>query len=529
MAESAIQRETRLRRRLREDLGFFMEKELKIRTKDAGVRPFTMNRAQRLVHDRLTKQIAETGKVRAIILKGRQQGVSTYVAARFYHRVIHRKGLKVFIMTHQDSATSNLFEMVQRYHRNVSDFVRPTAGISNKSELYFERISSGYQVATAGTAGAGRSATIQLFHGSEVAFWPHAETHVAGALQAISDGPGTEVILESTANGIGSFFHRVWRDAEAGESDFIPIFLPWTLQDEYSERVPPTARFNKEEREFQKVYKLTDEQLYWRQKKVRLLGADGFRQEYPMTADEAFLDGSDRPFINASAVLRARSNNEEASGPLIVGLDPAGGGDGGDRTCVAFRVGRKVLKIDTYTTFDTMQTAGFIKRLVDEEEPARVFLDANGIGRGVWDRIKEWGPPYSRIVVPINSQGKPLTPKPSHGAGFANRRVEMWAAMKDWLEDEVDVDIPSDDDLQAELVAPRLVDTASGQIQLENKRMIRKRRNKKSIDLADAMALTFAAPVAGSAWRAAYKGPDDYKRGDWMREPLTEDASPWAA
>src|SRR5262249_59037905 len=92
---------------------------------------------------------------------------------------------------------------------------------------------SGYKVGTAGTKAVGRSSTIQLFHGSEVAFWPFADTHAAGILQAVPNEDNTEIILESTANGIGNFFHQAWRDAEAGKNDYIAIFVPWFWQEEY--------------------------------------------------------------------------------------------------------------------------------------------------------------------------------------------------------------------------------------------------------------------------------------------------------
>ena len=61
----------------------------------------------------------ETGKVRALVLKGRQLGCSTYVAARFYHRAVHSEGQKVFILTHSDQATQNLFEIVDRFHQHL--------------------------------------------------------------------------------------------------------------------------------------------------------------------------------------------------------------------------------------------------------------------------------------------------------------------------------------------------------------------------------------------------------------------------
>src|SRR5436190_2503393 len=216
-----------IRLKLRNDLPHYAFNCLKIRTKAGAICSLAFNRAQRFIHQRLEAQRAQTGKVRALILKGRQQGCSTYVGARFYHRATHSKGLRSFILTHEDAATQNLFEMVNRFHEHCPADVRPSTGAANAKELNFDLLDSGYKIGTAGTKGVGRSSTIQLFHGSEVAFWPHAETHAAGILQAVPDEPGTECILESTANGIGNFFHQTWREAESGTNEYIAIFVPW--------------------------------------------------------------------------------------------------------------------------------------------------------------------------------------------------------------------------------------------------------------------------------------------------------------
>jgi hypothetical protein len=221
------------------DLDFesFAAQHLFIRSKSGAIIPLVFNAAQRFVHARLEEQRAETGRVRALILKGRQQGCSTYVAARFYHRTIHARGLRTYILTHEEQATQNLFEMVERFHAHVPETVKPSIGAANAKELWFDALDSGYKVGTAGTKWVGRSSTIQLLHGSEVAFWPFADTHAAGVLQAVPDQSGTEVILESTANGVGNFFHRTWRDAEIRRNGYIAIFVPWYWQEEYRERI----------------------------------------------------------------------------------------------------------------------------------------------------------------------------------------------------------------------------------------------------------------------------------------------------
>jgi len=215
---SMSQREREIRLRLRDDLEAYASRCLKIRTKAGRVEPFEFNSAQLYLHEALERQKAETGKVRALILKGRQMGLSTYTGARFYHRCTHQRGVQVFILTHEQTATDNLFAMVDRYHQNNNPLVTPSTGAANAKELYFDRLDSGYSVGTAGAKAVGRSKTIQLFHGSEVAFWPNAASHFAGVVQAVPDLPGTEIILESTANGIGGEFHQRWQQAENGEA-----------------------------------------------------------------------------------------------------------------------------------------------------------------------------------------------------------------------------------------------------------------------------------------------------------------------
>ena len=165
---------------MRTDLAAYAAECLMIRTKSGEVRPLVLNRAQRHIHAELEAQRAATGKVRALILKGRQQGCSTYVGGRFFHRATHERGIRVFILTHEEAATQNLFEMVARFHEHCPADERPATGAATARELVFDALDSGYRIGTAGTKGVGRSSTIQLFHGSEVAFWPDLKRKLPG-------------------------------------------------------------------------------------------------------------------------------------------------------------------------------------------------------------------------------------------------------------------------------------------------------------------------------------------------------------
>ena len=115
------------------------------------------------------------------MLKGRQQGASTYIQARFFHKISMRSGLSAVILTHLADSTDALFAMTKRYYELCPDELRPHAGKSNDNELLFDKLDSGYVVATAGNRkGIGRGRTFQFFHGSEVAFWDNANEIMAG-------------------------------------------------------------------------------------------------------------------------------------------------------------------------------------------------------------------------------------------------------------------------------------------------------------------------------------------------------------
>lgn len=489
------ERERAIRQRLKDDFVHYASKCLRIRTKSGRTEPLILNKAQQYIHERLEAQKAKIGKVRALILKGRQQGCSTYVGGRYYHRVSHSTGQRVFILTHEDEATKNLFDVVDRYHENCPDMVRPSTGAANAKELSFDRLDSGYKVGTAGTKAVGRSSTIQLFHGSEVAFWPHADTHAAGVLQAVPEEPGTEVILESTANGLGNFFHQKWRDAEMGLSDYIAIFVPWYWQEEYRREPGPDFMMTEEELEYAEAYGLNEDQMAWRRNKIiELKDPVLFKQEYPANAAEAFqLSGHDS-YIAPELVAAARKRTVEARGPLIIGVDPAW--KGGDRHSVAFRRGRRIQKVESRIKLNTMECAGWVKQIVDNYKPARVFIDVGGVGAGVFDRLEEQG--YGDVVRAINFGSAPYEPEPPEGGGPRNRRAEMWMKSRDWLMDPAGVQIPDSDNLQADACGPSYKYDSNSRLLLESKEEMA-RREVASPDEWDAVALTFAEPVSVGA------------------------------
>lgn len=497
--------EKAIRQKLKDDFIHYASKCLKIRPKKGSTTPFVLNRVQMYLHEKLEAQKGQTGKVRALVLKGRQQGCSTYVGGRFYHKVSHSFGMQAFILTHALDATSNLYKMAQRYHSNTPAIVRPQVTTSNAKELIFGKLDSGYKVGTAENKNVGRSSTIQLFHGSEIAFWNNCEEHAKGIMQAVPDEPGTEVILESTANGVGNYFHQLWQKAEAGLSEFIAVFLPWYWQEEYVKAVPEDFEATKEEADLVEQYGLSNEQLMWRRNKIVELSINGvngekaFMQEYPNNSTEAFQLTGEDSYLDSVLVAKARKGLAEKYGPMVLGVDPARFGD--DRTSIIRRQGRVAYGLQSYAKKDTMEVVGIVHKIILDEKPFRVCVDVGGLGAGVVDRLKELG--HSDIVVAVNAGSKPLD-----ADKYYNKRAEMWGTLKEWLLDEP-VCIPDSDSLHADLCGLKYKFDSNSRLRLESKEDAKK-RGVRSPDEADSLCLTFAMP--SSSYEHASKTQSITKR-----------------
>ena len=250
---------------------------------------FEFNEAQTKIHKAIEKQIKEKGRVRALVLKARQQGISTYTAGRVFWKTFYTAHTRSVVIAH-DSATSDaLFTMSKNFIDRMSDDFKPELVRSNAKEVKFSHNDSGYRLYTAGSPEAGRGTTPTILHCSECAFWQNDDKILAGLFQGVSSSDGTEIILESTANGATGAFYRMWKAAERGENDYVPIFLPWFMTKEYTMDPPDNFERTIEENEIAEEYDLSDGQLWWRRMKIGEGGESKFRQEYPSTAEEAFV------------------------------------------------------------------------------------------------------------------------------------------------------------------------------------------------------------------------------------------------
>jgi len=289
--------------------------------------PFVPNIAQRALIDRVMTCLREGKPIRMIILKARQMGLSTAVEAIIYWWTSTNPEVTASIIAHQEDASRNLYNMFKRYYDNSNILFKPARKYDTRSDIKFARedddgnqigLNSVIKTATAKNTGTGRSDTINLVHGSEVAFWDNGEELVASLMQTVPHRANTMIFLESTANGKGNYFAKMWDGAVKGDNDYEPFFFPWWIQDEYEMDGDDITEFTVDEediidymREGIKVgnefYQVPEERIQgkirFRRHKEREFMATPERllQEYPSTPHEAFI-ASGRNVFNTKAL-----------------------------------------------------------------------------------------------------------------------------------------------------------------------------------------------------------------------------------
>ena len=309
----------------------YCESLLVIRNKKQELVPLRFNEAQSNLYAVIRQQAALGKPIRIIILKGRQEGISTVTEALMFQDTVTRPNVKALIVAHDSGATGNLFKMNKLFYDCLPRRMQPMRKNSNAKELVFENptrepkekakrpgLRSSIRCQTAGSGSVGRSDTLTNVHISEYAFWPKDKKDLLlGIMQTVPNDPSTMVVIESTANGY-DHFKELWDGAENGTNEWIPVFLPWYLEKGYRMAVPPGTEWTEEERQLQRDFGLDEEQLQWRRWCIRANcggSVEEFRQEYPNTPAEAFLL-SGTPFFDNQALAVQQMHAPE---PAVTG------------------------------------------------------------------------------------------------------------------------------------------------------------------------------------------------------------------
>lgn len=485
-------------KRLAGEYPFYSRTCLKIVDKEGNLKPFILNRAQEYIHFRIEAQKKRIGRVRVVILKGRQQGCTTYVQGRYFHQTQFRNNLSAYILAHQAESTLKIYGIASKFQANLPLAIKFPLIKNTERAMTIENGSS-YTVGTAGSAQIGRGMTVHLFHGSEVGFYENADELSVGLMQTVADVNGTEMIFESTANGPGNFFYDLCMGAIAGTNGFELIFIPWYWQEEYMDPLPLSEKeLDEKEQRYYEAYKndgLTLHHLAWRRRKIASFGGKEWKfiQEYPFNPDEAFVRAEGR-FFDLAKVYAARGRKpvESSVAPLIVGVDQ---GRTGDDTKIRRRRGSVLYPIETIPADDgferDMRLAGRLATIIEREGVDKVFIDTTN-EHGALDRLHELG--YKKQVKGIHFGEKAIDPQ-----RHRNKRVEMYYGFLEWCDDDT-ASIPVNEQrFMTEIGAIPEAKESSNSV----KYLVSKDEVKKilgwSPDELDATVLTFAYPVKGRA------------------------------
>ena len=223
----------------------------------------------------------------------------------------------------------------------------------------------------------------------------------------------------------------------------------------------------------------TDRQTY--EQIIAEYGADSTQAHVEVYGE--FPGAGDDQFISAHLADEAmkRQPYKDDSAPIVIGVDPARFGS--DATVIAVRQGRDIIKILRYRGDDTMTVVGHVIEAIEEYKPVMVAIDEGGLGAGVVDRLKE----QRYKIKGVNFGWKSKNP-----AMYGNKRAEILGEMREWLKA---ASLPTDRFLKSDLISPMMKPDSKGAIFLESKKDM-KSRGLASPDAADAIALTFAYPVA---------------------------------
>ena len=414
----------------------FIEEFLKIRTKTENRACFRLNRVQEEYSWVVCMQKAKQN----LVLKARQVGITTYIAARFFVQTITQPGTLSMQVTQDRESAEDIFRIVRRFWENLPEEWRKgclRTSHRNARQLVFRNLDSEYCLASA-AENAGRGRTIQNLHCSEVSRWGREGAEALASLRA-AVVPGGDIVLESTPNGAGGLFYEEWQRAE--ETGYTRHFFPWWFDAAYA--LEPGANFaplTEEETELAGLHGLKTEQIAWRRKQwasLRGLAAQEFAEDavscfrasgecvFDLGSVEQALRGSGEPFETRDNErvmiwLPTRPGRE-----FVIGVDPAGGGVEGDYSCAEVidrELGTQCAELHGH--WPPREMARRVAELGKEYNTALLAVERNNHGFGVLANLNNLG--YPRVYEQ-NGQAGWLTSAVSRPAMIENlASAVMW-------------------------------------------------------------------------------------------------------
>jgi len=371
--------------------------DLRIRDKRGELVQLKRNKSQ--------AQFERDAGSRNIVLKARQVGITTWIAARFFLRTIRNPGTMTVQVAHDHSSAEAIFRIVHRFLENLPEEMRRGAlktSRANVRQIRFSELDSEYRVESAADLNAGRGLTIHNLHCSEVARWPREAVEALASLRA-AVVPHGEIVLESTPNGAGGCFYEEWQNA--ADTGYGQHFFPWWLEDSYRRPARGLRELTDEERALMREHGLTREQIAFRREIRRQFGKRA-PQEFAEDPETCFLASGDCLFdvelIEQALRARIMPVDSEWHGELltwlvpvssanyVVGVDPAGGGLHGDFACaqvVHRATGMQCAEL--YGHFTPKELAEKVATLGRRYNSAVIAVERANHGHGVLMHLRE--------------------------------------------------------------------------------------------------------------------------------------------
>jgi hypothetical protein len=299
---------------------------LYIENESGEIEPFVLNEAQLIVDEEVERQIAAERPVRVLILKGRQQGMSTYCQGRLGKAALTKR-TRCQTVGHMLSAVHELWGKHDRFWKELSASekaqalksagvdlqppLEPGMGEKGRRTVYRDPLGSVLRYDSAqDPESVGRGTTQHCCHFTEIPQWAKPAETMQAVLSCVPDLPGTMIFVETTAKGSSGWFYEKWIEAMADvkrgiEPEFVPVFVPWHKTKRYARKLRNgEPRLDKAEKVFRDKYNLTNEQCYWYRDQRRKHG-EKVTEEYPSTWEEAFLS-SGLPFFRRDIMPQYR-------------------------------------------------------------------------------------------------------------------------------------------------------------------------------------------------------------------------------
>ncbi len=427
----------------------WIEEKLKIRTKTQGNIPFVLNAVQ----GEYSRVCLENLAKRNIVLKARQLGITSYIAARLFVQTITRRGTLTMLVAHDREAAEEIFRIVHRFWDNLPLKLQEgplKTSHSSARELVFPRLDSEFTV-TSADENAGRGRTIQNLHCTEVSRWGRAGEDALASLRAavVPDG---EIVLESTANGAWGSFYKEWQQAE--ETGYTQHFFPWWFEESYQSKPEPSFEMTEEEAVLAAAHGLTPEKITWRRQQwasLRRMAAQEFAEDavtcFRASGDCVFeLEVIEKALAAARDPIEERDNRHlsvwlppQAGKKYVMGVDPAGGGVDGDYSCAQVidrKLGTQCAELHGH--FSLRELGDRLIALAKEYNGALVAVERNNHGHAVLAHLETEN--YQNVYVDDdgkvgwNTTGASRPPMIEGLAEMLVERPDLFQSAKLWNE-----------------------------------------------------------------------------------------------